>query len=165
MKSNNVESAINFNFSLPFKAKTIFDFIILPKSMELYKGFFLIPGILLVKSSDPIRKEGTVDYIINNDGSTHSSVTKVLSSPHRYTLEIGEIKIIGLKKLLASIIIGFKEDWELQDDQNNHCLINRKLIIIHRRVWWARLLMASFIKPQLAYSLHLHHQRLKKALA
>lgn len=158
------ESIIEINFELPFSCQTVFDFIILPTSMPLYKGFLLFPAIKYVQSSDTVRSVGTRDLIFNTDGSTHSSVTTKLIRPSQYLLEIGDIKLVGWKKILAGLIIGFKEDWTLSESSSRKTFINRKLVIIHRSDWWVNFLIIPFIKPQLKASLDLHHRRIKKAL-
>jgi hypothetical protein len=159
------ETTITINFELPFSAEKIFDFIILPTSMPLYKGFLLFPAIKHVDSSDKVRRVGTRDQIFNTDGSTHISVTMNIIRPSHYLLEIGDIKIIGWKKILTGMIIGFYEDWTLTEVSPDKTAIERKLIIKSNSAWWVRLLIMPMITPQLKASLMLHHSRIKKALS
>ncbi len=48
----NQEETIDIHFTMNLPVKTLFNFIIRPENMVLYTGFFLIPGILSVESSD-----------------------------------------------------------------------------------------------------------------
>ena len=92
---------LKINFSLPFTSKEIFDFVIKSSNMYLYTGFFLIPGIVDLVSSDAIRKKGTIDYITNTDQSSRESTTAEFEHSHLYGIHIGNITLSGWKKKLA----------------------------------------------------------------
>ena len=159
------EESIDLHFEMPYSREKLFQFIILPTSMPLYTGFMLIPGIVRVDSSDNIRRIGTRDHIFNNDHSTHSSVTLDLIAPSRYVLHIDEIKAVGYKKIFSSLLLGFKEDWSMESIENNQkTKVHRRLVILHARPWWAKLLIVLFIKPQLKQSLLIHHKNICKTL-
>lgn len=158
------EKFIHIHFTLPFSAKKVFDFIIRPENMPLYKGYFLVPGIKVVHSSDAIRKVGTVDKITNTDGSSHESRTDVLDDEKRYALTLSNIKIHGLKEKLANPLTGFKEDWVFKAD-GGHVHIERTLVIFYKKGLINELMVRIVIYPQMVMSLHKHHQRVSSALS
>jgi hypothetical protein len=131
--------------------------------MPLYTGAFLIPGIVSVKTSETPRRVGTRDFILNNDGSSHSSVTIDLVRPTIYKLHIDQINSIGAKKILASIIVGFKEEWILQPD-GSKTNIHRKLEILHADNFLSKIFAEYILKPQLIASFKSHHKKIIKAL-
>lgn len=159
----NEEEKICIKFSLPFDAKKIFNFIILPKNMELYQGYGILPGIKNVDSSDPIRKTGTLDKVFNTDGSTHESVTDILLPGERYKLTLGNIQAVGYKKYLANPVIGFSEDWVFHA-HGVHTHIERSLVIIYRPGFWNKIMVKYLAVPQLKKSFHRHHSNLLMAL-
>ncbi len=157
------EEKIVVNFSLPFSARKIFDFIILPKNMELYQGFGILPGIKSVSSSDAIRKVGTLDKVQNTDGSSHESVTDILLPGERYGLTLGNIQAVGYKKKLANPIIGFNEDWVFHS-HGDHTHIERSLVVKYEPGLWNKIIVKYIACPQLKQSFHRHHANLEAAL-
>lgn len=153
------ETKIDIHFSLPFSANRVFDFIIRPENMPLYQGYFLVPGIKNVVSSDSIRKVGTVDKITNTDCSSHESRTDVLDPEKRYSLTLSNIKMNGFKEKLANPLTGFKEDWIFHAD-GNHVQIDRTLVIFYKEGFINEFLVNWVIKPQMELSLHRHHKNL-----
>ena len=132
--------------------------------MPLYTGAFLIPGIISVKTSETPRRIGTRDFILNNDGSSHSSITLDLVRPTVYKLHIDQINSIGPKKMLASILLGFKEEWILEPN-GQRTNIHRKLEILHAENTFAKLFAKYILKPQLMASFKNHHKKIIKALS
>ena len=158
------ETKIDIHFSLPHSAKKVFDFIIRPENMPLYQGYFLVPGIKNVVSSDSIRKVGTIDKITNTDNSSHESRTDILDPEKRYSLTLSNIKINGFKEKLANPLTGFKEDWIFHAD-GNHVQIDRTLVIFYNDGFINEFLVNWVIKPQMELSLHRHHRNLFKFLS
>lgn len=159
-----VETSFVMNFTLPVEAKELFTFISLPENMVLYTGFFLIPGIKNVISSDHVRRVGTIDTVFNNDGSSHKSQTQVFDFGQRYSLELGSIKMTGFKAKLATPIIGFKEDWILTS-KGNTTSIKRSIEIIYKKGLMNDLFVKYFVCPQLYFSFVKHHQNIAKKFA
>lgn len=153
------ETQIDIHFSLPFSAKRVFDFIILPKNMPLYEGYGLVPGIKNVRSSDAVRREGTIDFITNTDGSSHQSKTDFLEAEKRYALTLSHIKIPGLKEKLGNPLMGFLEDWIFRGE-GEKVHIERTLVIIYREGIFNHWLVHFLIKPQMRKSLLRHHENL-----
>ncbi len=158
------ETKIDIHFSLPFSAKKVFDFIVLPENMPLYQGYFLVPGIKNVVSSDPVRKVGTVDKITNTDNSSHESRTDILEDAKRYSLTLSNFKMNGFKEKLANPLTGFKEDWIFHAD-GNHVHIDRTLVIFHKEGLVNELMVKWVIYPQMVASLHRHHKNLLNSIA
>jgi len=152
---------IAIDFFLPASPEEVFDFVILPENMPLFRGFFLIPGIKHVHSSHTPRSVGCVDSITNTDGSFHRSVTLVLEKNRKYELEIGKIVPVGWKKSLANPLEGFAESWTFEAS-NQQTFIRRKLFIYYRAGFLNFLLVHFFIKPQLYFSLIFHHIELHR---
>ncbi len=159
----NLEEKIVVNFSLPFSAEKIFDFIILPKNMELYQGYGILPGIKVVYSSDATRKVGTLDRVQNTDGSSHESVTDVLERGKHYKLSLGNIQAVGYKKKIANPIVGFTEDWFF-DPHGDHTHIERTLVVHYRPGFFNWLMVKYLAAWQLKKSFHRHHRALIEAL-
>lgn len=159
----NLEEKIVVNFSLPFSAEKIFDFIILPKNMELYQGYGILPGIKRVHSSDAIRKVGTLDRVENTDGSSHESITDVLERGKHYKLSLGNIKAVGYKKKIANPVVGFTEDWVFHAHEN-HTHIERSLIVYYQPGFLNKLMVKYLAAPQLLQSFRRHHANLEQAL-
>lgn len=159
----NLEEKIVVNFSLPFNAKKIFDFIILPKNMELYQGYGILPGIKTVESSDAVRKVGTIDRVQNTDGSSHESVTDILLPGERYKLTLGNIQAVGYKKKIANPVVGFSEDW-IFHAHDDHTHIERTLVVYYQPGFLNKLMVKYLAAPQLKQSFHRHHSNLRKAL-
>lgn len=157
------ETSIHIHFKLPFSAKKVFDFIVRPENMPLYQGYFLVPGIKVVNSSDAVRKVGTVDKITNTDNSSHESRTDVLEAEKRYALTLSNIKMNGFKEKLANPLTGFKEDWVFHAD-GNHVQIDRTLVIFYKPGLLNELMVKWVIYPQMEMSLHRHHKNVLQAL-
>jgi len=159
---------ISITFDIKFKvsAETVFDFIIKPTNMPLYTGFFLAPGIQSVRSSDSIRKVGTIDYILNTDGSSHQSKTIELVRGKTYDLVIFNIETKGWKKIFDFILEGFEEKWSFNNsNDSSFCMIHRKLVIKFK-------LPLLFIFPSVIFvywvfknALHNHHLNLESNLS
>ena len=158
-----IEENIDIYFDMPLPPKELFDFIIKPSSMTLYKGFMLIPGIKTVDSSDVIRKAGTRDSITNADGSSHSSLTIELVSPSIYNLEIGQIRAVGYKKLLAPVLSGFKEQWTINPSTDGKfSKVHRRLVVLRANNLLSKLIVRFALGPQLKQSLLIHHKNIIK---
>lgn len=155
----NLEEKIVVHFSLPFNAEKIFDFIILPKNMELYQGYGILPGIKTVHSSDGIRKVGTLDKVYNTDGSTHESVTSVLERARHYKLILGNVQAVGYKKKIANPVIGFIEDWVFHP-YGNQTHIERTLIVQYHSGFFNQLMVKYLASWQLKKSFQRHHAAL-----
>ena len=158
------ETSFVMNFTLPVEAKELFTFLALPENMILYTGFLLVPGIKNVVSSDAVRKVGTIDNVFNNDGSSHDSQTVVFDFGQRYSLELGNIKMSGLKSKLVTPIIGFKEDWILTP-MGNTTAVKRSIDIIYKKGLFNDLFVKCFVTPQLYLSFVKHHQNIAKKFA
>lgn len=157
----NYQHTIVIDFSLPASSEQVFDFVILPENMPLFRGFLLIPGIKKVHSSHSSRSVGCVDSIINTDGSSHSSVTLVLEKNRNYELKIGKIMPVGWKKSLANPLEGFTESWVFEE-RNQQAYIRRRLSVIYHGGVFNALLVRTFIIPQLYFSLLIHHRELRR---
>lgn len=163
MTTNSNVVGLEINFTLPFTSKEVFEFVIKPDNMHLYTGFFLIPGIVDVKSSDAERKVGTVDQIANTDKSSHQSTTIELEDSRLYGIRIENITLRGWKQKLGAPIIGFRERWVLSDHEGvSH--IHRTLDILFVDNFFNRLFVKYFVYPQLYISFLFHHQNVKKGL-
>lgn len=160
-----IEDKVEIYASMNFPVKTIYDFIIKPENMKLFSGFLLIPGIKNVISSDNVRKVGTLDKIVNTDNSSHESVTDILEINQRYCLTLRNIEVSGLKKKLATPIIGFREEWIFQDNLDQSSRIARTLFIQHKTGVWNKFLVTFLIRPQIYFSLLIHHQNILKSLS
>ena len=158
-----IEESIDIHFEIQMYPVDLFNFIIKPSSMTLYTGFMLIPGIISVNSSDVIRKTGTRDTITNDDGSTHSSLTIELISPSIYNLEIDQISAVGYKKILAPVLIGFKEQWSiLPSFDGRSSKVHRRLVILRTNHFLSKLIVKFSLAPMLKISLMIHHKNIIK---
>jgi hypothetical protein len=154
------QEKIVMNFSMPFRANKLYEFIILPANMSLYEGKFLIPGIKNVVSSDPMRKVGTVDKVYNTDGSSHQTLTKTLIPGDKYSLLLDHITMSGYKKCLATPITSFVEEWSFHQGNGDECQIQRSLLINYQTGFFNHLFIKYFIIPQLTASFKKHHSNL-----
>ena len=159
------EETINIYFTLKFPAEKIFSFIIRPESMILYTGFFMIPGIKKVKTSDVERRAGTLDKILNTDGSSHESTTDIFERNKRYSLTIKNIEVSGFKKKIASPVLGFREDWIFTENKDKSTSIKRSLVTVYQKGFLNSFIVLFLVRPQLYFSLLKHHQNLLKNLS
>lgn len=152
------------NFSLPIEANTLFTFVADSENMILYTGYFLVPGIKYVVSSDIVRKVGTLDNVFNTDGSSHDARTMIFDYGARYSLYLDNFKLKGFKTKLATPIVAFKEDW-IFSPQGQSTQIKRSLVIEYKKGLFNTLLVKYFIYPQLYFSFLKHHQNIAQAHA
>lgn len=157
-------ATLSMNFSLPIETSTLFEFVARCENMVLYTGYFLIPGIKYVVSSDVVRKVGTLDSVFNTDGSSHDSRTLILDHGVRYSLYLDNFQVKGLKAKLATPIVAFKEDW-IFSPQGQSTQLKRSLVIDYKKGFFNTLLVKYFIYPQLYFSFLKHHQNITQAHA
>lgn len=150
---------------LQFQApqKRVFEHITSSREMTSYKGFFLIPGIREVESSDPSRKTGTVDLVKNSDGSSHRSLTVNFTHPTSYRLELTNIQGVGWRAPFTALIESIAEDWSFEGDDSN-CRIDRKFQINYQHTVWRWLYFNLILKPLFEIAFRIHYRHLQKAL-
>lgn len=158
------EVTLIMKFSLPVKVEKLFNFVADFNNMPLYEGCFLVPGISYVKSSDVVRKVGTLDSVTNTDGSSHDARTVIFDRNLRYSLYLDNFKLTGIKSKLATPIVAFKEDW-LYTDQGNSTAIERSITVVYKDGLFNDLFVKLFLYPQLYISFLNHHMKVDAAIA
>lgn len=141
----------------------MFEHITSAREMTSYKGFFLIPGILSVESSEPSRRTGTVDLVKNSDGSSHRSLTVNFTHPTSYRLELTNIQGVGWRAPFTDLIESISEDWSFDGDDSK-CRIDRKFQINYQLTTCRWLYFNLILKPLFKISFSIHYRHLQKAL-
>ncbi len=161
--SNKIE--VKFELDFQVSKEKLFDFIILPENMPLYTGFFLAPGIANVHSTTLIRQTGTIDNILNTDGSTHQSLTKIFLKNEKYYLDIFNIQTKGFKKVFDIFLKSFNEKWDFYFLSSNTCRVKRVLEIHFHFPLIFILPTVFFVKWIFTKALEHHHKNIIKALS